>query len=49
MDASLVILVVLLVGFLALGMAAVAGGVDSRELDTRAGNADARLAEGDRS
>jgi hypothetical protein len=46
MDASLVILAVLLVGFLALGLAAVAGGVDSREFDTRA-NPDSRLAEGD--
>jgi hypothetical protein len=46
MDASLVILVVLLVGFLALGLAAVAGGVDSREFDTRP-NADSSLAEGD--
>jgi hypothetical protein len=45
MDASLAILVVLLVGFLALGLAAVAGGVDSREFDTR--TTDSRFAEGD--
>jgi hypothetical protein len=35
MDGSLALLVVLLVGFLALGLAAIAGGVDSREFDTR--------------
>jgi hypothetical protein len=35
MDGSLASLVVLLVGFIALGLAAVAGGVDSREFDTR--------------
>jgi hypothetical protein len=35
MDGSLSLLVVLLVGFIALGLAAVAGGVDSRELDAR--------------
>jgi hypothetical protein len=46
MDASLVILAVLLVGFLALGLAAVTSGVDSREFDTRT-NADSRFAEGD--
>jgi hypothetical protein len=35
MDGSLALLVVLLVGFIALGLAAAAGGVDSREFDTR--------------
>jgi hypothetical protein len=35
MDGSFAFLVVLLVGFIALGLAAVAGGVDSREFDTR--------------
>lgn len=35
MDGSIALLVVLLVGFIALGLAAVAGGVDSRDLDTR--------------
>ena len=35
MDGSIALLVVLLVGFIALGLAAVAGGVDSREFDTR--------------
>ena len=35
MDGSIAFLIVLLVGFIALGFAAVVGGVDSRELDTR--------------
>ena len=35
MDGSIAFLVVLLVGFIVLGFAAVVGGVDSRELDTR--------------
>jgi hypothetical protein len=35
MDGSFALLLVLLVGFIALGLAAAAGGVDSRELDPR--------------
>jgi hypothetical protein len=35
MDGLFVLLVVLLVGFLVLGLAAAAGGVDSREFDVR--------------
>ena len=35
MDGSIAFLAVLLVGFILLGFAAVVGGVDSRELDTR--------------
>jgi hypothetical protein len=35
MDGSIALLVVLLVGFIVLGFAALAGGVDSREYDTR--------------
>jgi hypothetical protein len=35
MDGSIALLFVLLVGFIVLGFAAVVGGVDSRELDTR--------------
>lgn len=35
MDGSLLILALLLVGFLVLGLAALAGGVDSRDLDPR--------------
>ena len=46
MDGSLAILLVLLVGFLALGLAAVAAGVDSRELDPSRSPM-AGLAEGD--
>ena len=34
MDGLIALLVVLLVGFIALGLAAVVGGVDSREFDT---------------
>ena len=46
MDGSVAPFVVLLVGFIVLGLAALAGGVDSREFDTR--NAPAfPLAEGD--
>ena len=45
MDGSLLILV-LLVGFLALGLAALAGGVDSRDFDTRR-SAATGLTEGD--
>ena len=46
MDGSLLILLVVLVGFLALGVAALAGGVDSRELDPRLSPASG-LVEGD--
>ena len=46
MDGSLAFLVVLLVGFIALGMAAVAGGVDSREFDPRISSL-STFAEGD--
>ena len=35
MDGSIALLAVLLAGFIVLGFAALAGGVDSRELDTR--------------
>ena len=35
MDGPIAFLAVLLVGFIVLGFAAVVGGVDSRELDTR--------------
>jgi hypothetical protein len=35
MDGSIALLVLLLVGFIVLGFAALAGGVDSRELDPR--------------
>lgn len=46
MDGSVVLLVVLLVGFIVLGLAAAVGGVDSREFDTRSAPA-FPLAEGD--
>ena len=46
MDGSLLILLVVLVGFLALGLAALAGGVDSREFDPRRSPASG-LVEGD--
>ena len=46
MDGSLAFLIVLLVGFIALGLAAVAGGVDSREFDTRTSSL-STFAEGD--
>ncbi|HEX7474029.1 MAG TPA: hypothetical protein VF323_13175 [Candidatus Limnocylindrales bacterium] len=46
MDGSLLILLLVLVGFLALGLAALAGGVDSREFDTRCSPA-STFAEGD--
>lgn len=35
MDGSLLILLVVLVGIIVLDLAALAGGVDSREFDTR--------------
>lgn len=44
MDGPLALFVVLLVGFIALGLAALVGGVDSREFDTRPSS---QLAEGD--
>jgi hypothetical protein len=46
MDGSVAPFVVLLVGFIVLGLAALAGGVDSREFDTRSAPA-FPLAEGD--
>ena len=46
MDGSIALLVVLLVGFIVLGLAAVAGGVDSREFDTRISSL-STFAEGD--
>jgi hypothetical protein len=48
MDGSFALFVVLLAGFLVLGLAAVAGGVDSREFDTRTSPL-STFAEGDRS
>lgn len=48
MDAIVALFIVLLAGFLALGLAAVAGGVDSREFDTRT-SPQFTFADGDRS